>query len=132
MAIDRREFLRLGAAAAVGAGTVPVSGAAAAGAGPQGLEGRPDYTLKIATGLVELAPQHIVSTTLYNGQFPGPLLRFKEGLALSLWSLRGKAGQSLFPGIKRLRCRKDVELGSRNSVLRDTMLVITNPPVGRS
>jgi len=69
MAIDRREFLRLGAAAAVGAGTVPVAGAAAAGAGPQGVEGRPDYTLRIATGLVELAPQHIVSTTLYNGQF---------------------------------------------------------------
>jgi FtsP/CotA-like multicopper oxidase with cupredoxin domain len=39
----------------------------------------PDYTLRIATGLVELAPDHIVSTTLYNGQFPGPLLRFKEG-----------------------------------------------------
>ena len=38
-----------------------------------------DYTLRIATGLVELAPDHIVSTTLYNGQFPGPLLRFKEG-----------------------------------------------------
>lgn len=40
---------------------------------------QPDYTLRIATGLVELAPEHIVSTTLYNGQFPGPLLRFKEG-----------------------------------------------------
>src|SRR5258708_17536085 len=38
-----------------------------------------DYILRIATGLVELAPDHIVSTTLYNGQFPGPLLRFKEG-----------------------------------------------------
>ena len=38
-----------------------------------------DTTLRIATGLVELAPDHIVSTTLYNGQFPGPLLRFKEG-----------------------------------------------------
>src|SRR5262245_41932860 len=38
-----------------------------------------DYTLHIATGLVELAPQHIVSTTLYNDQFPGPLLRLKEG-----------------------------------------------------
>jgi FtsP/CotA-like multicopper oxidase with cupredoxin domain len=38
-----------------------------------------DYTLRIATGLVELAPHHIVSTSLYNGQFPGPLLRFKEG-----------------------------------------------------
>jgi FtsP/CotA-like multicopper oxidase with cupredoxin domain len=38
-----------------------------------------DYTLRIATGLIELSPKHIVSTTLYNGQFPGPLLRFKEG-----------------------------------------------------
>src|SRR5262249_59919646 len=38
-----------------------------------------DYTLRIATGLVELGPETIVSTRLYNGQFPGPLLRFTEG-----------------------------------------------------
>src|SRR5262249_8228743 len=38
-----------------------------------------DYSLRIANGLVELASDHIVSTTLYNGQFPGPLLRFREG-----------------------------------------------------
>jgi FtsP/CotA-like multicopper oxidase with cupredoxin domain len=38
-----------------------------------------DYVLRIATGLVELADDQIVSTTLYNGQFPGPLMRFKEG-----------------------------------------------------
>ncbi len=38
-----------------------------------------DYTLRIATGLVELSPEHIVSTTLYNGQFPGPLVRLTEG-----------------------------------------------------
>jgi len=38
-----------------------------------------DYSLRIASGLVELAPDHIVSTTLYNGQLPGPLLRFREG-----------------------------------------------------
>lgn len=38
-----------------------------------------DYTLRIGAGLVELAPDHIISTTLYNGQFPGPLLRFTEG-----------------------------------------------------
>jgi FtsP/CotA-like multicopper oxidase with cupredoxin domain len=42
-------------------------------------EEKADYTLRIATGLAELAPEHIVSTALYNGQFPGPLLRFKEG-----------------------------------------------------
>ena len=38
-----------------------------------------DYTLTIATKPLELAPKHIVSVTTYNGQFPGPLLRFKEG-----------------------------------------------------
>ena len=38
-----------------------------------------DYTIHIGTGLIEVAPQHIISTTTYNGQFPGPLLRFKEG-----------------------------------------------------
>ena len=37
-----------------------------------------DYTLRIATGPVELAPNRIVSATTYNGQFPGPLLRFSE------------------------------------------------------
>jgi FtsP/CotA-like multicopper oxidase with cupredoxin domain len=42
------------------------------------------YTLRIGTGLVELAPRHIVSTTLYNGQFPGPLLRFKEGQQVTM------------------------------------------------
>ncbi len=41
--------------------------------------GKADATLRIANGLVELAPDHIVSTALYNGQFPGPLLRFREG-----------------------------------------------------
>src|SRR6266852_4943040 len=41
--------------------------------------GPADYTLTIAVKPVELAPNRIVSTTTYNGQFPGPLLRFKEG-----------------------------------------------------
>jgi FtsP/CotA-like multicopper oxidase with cupredoxin domain len=57
-----------------------VSSGAAPGAVPypDGTE-KADYTLRIATGLVELADDHIVSTTLYNGQFPGPLVRLKEG-----------------------------------------------------
>lgn len=38
-----------------------------------------DYTLRIKTSPVEIAPSRIVSITTYNGQFPGPLLRFKEG-----------------------------------------------------
>ncbi|MEV5573237.1 multicopper oxidase domain-containing protein [Spirillospora sp. NPDC052269] len=35
--------------------------------------------MRIATGRVELAPGTVVSTTTYNGRFPGPLLRFTEG-----------------------------------------------------
>jgi FtsP/CotA-like multicopper oxidase with cupredoxin domain len=39
----------------------------------------PDYALRIGAAPIELARNHIVSATTYNGQFPGPLLRFKEG-----------------------------------------------------
>ena len=71
MSLDRRSFLKLAGVA----GLMPRSGWTA----DQSIPAKPDFTLHIATGLVELAPEHIVSTTLYNGQFPGPLLRFKEG-----------------------------------------------------
>jgi FtsP/CotA-like multicopper oxidase with cupredoxin domain len=40
---------------------------------------RADYTLRIQTSPIEIAPKRIVSAITYNGQFPGPLLRFKEG-----------------------------------------------------
>src|ERR1700745_192050 len=75
MTIDRRSLLQY-------AGVIPLMGAVprlARAAADQADNEKADYTLRIATGLVELAPDHIVSTTLYNGQFPGPLLRFKEG-----------------------------------------------------
>jgi FtsP/CotA-like multicopper oxidase with cupredoxin domain len=35
--------------------------------------------LHIKTSPIEIAPNRIISATTYNGQFPGPLLRFKEG-----------------------------------------------------
>jgi FtsP/CotA-like multicopper oxidase with cupredoxin domain len=38
-----------------------------------------DYTLRIGTGLIEVAEDHIIATTVYNEQFPGPLLRLREG-----------------------------------------------------
>ena len=41
--------------------------------------GPADYTLTIATTPLEIAPNRILSVTTYNGQFPGPLLRFREG-----------------------------------------------------
>jgi FtsP/CotA-like multicopper oxidase with cupredoxin domain len=55
----------------------PSSAATASGSAPP--EERADYTLRIDIGLVEVGPQRIISTATYNGQFPGPLLRLKEG-----------------------------------------------------
>jgi FtsP/CotA-like multicopper oxidase with cupredoxin domain len=72
MPTDRRDFLKLTGLAAL-AGVMPVRLPAATPAS------KADYTLRIARSLVELAPGHIVSTTTYNGQFPGPLIRLKEG-----------------------------------------------------
>src|SRR5665213_1066589 len=74
---DRRDFLKLSSLAALATGIEPLSRALAQTAVAPAA--KPDYTLRIANGLVELSREHIVSTTLYNGQFPGPLLRFKEG-----------------------------------------------------
>lgn len=73
MTVTRRSLLKL-------AGLTPLVGAVPrlVSAAEEGAA-KADYTLRIGTGLVELSPEHIVSTTLYNGQFPGPLLRFKEG-----------------------------------------------------
>ncbi|WP_199535830.1 multicopper oxidase family protein [Dyella psychrodurans] len=74
MSLDRREFLKWSGVAALGAAAAPLLRAA-----PADSTIRADYTLRIARSLVELAPDHIVSTTTYNGQCPGPLLRLKEG-----------------------------------------------------
>src|ERR1700747_3527702 len=38
-----------------------------------------DYTLQIAASAVDIGKKTIVSAVTYNGQFPGPLLRFREG-----------------------------------------------------
>jgi FtsP/CotA-like multicopper oxidase with cupredoxin domain len=43
-----------------------------------------DYTIRIADAKIELAPGVTVATTVYNDQFPGPLLRFQEGRAVSV------------------------------------------------
>jgi FtsP/CotA-like multicopper oxidase with cupredoxin domain len=46
--------------------------------------GSPDYTLHIKTSPIEIAPNRIISATTYDGQFPGPLLRFKEGRQITV------------------------------------------------
>jgi len=83
VALQRRDFLKMGAAALAGA-AAPRAYATPPPGSSTGAQGAADYTLRITTGLIELSPEHIVSTTLYNGQFPGPLLRFKEGQRVSI------------------------------------------------
>jgi FtsP/CotA-like multicopper oxidase with cupredoxin domain len=72
LSLDRRAFLKLTGGAAAAA-ALPGCARSSQTSSPA------DYTLRIATGLVETATNRIVSTTLYNNQFPGPLIRLREG-----------------------------------------------------
>jgi Multicopper oxidase len=79
MTIDRRRLLQVGGMTALSTAlpeSVQAESSGDASASPQSTA---DQTIRIGNGLVELAPDRIISTTTYNGQFPGPLLRFKEG-----------------------------------------------------
>lgn len=73
--VNRREFLGMAGMVVAAGGAATVAAGCSRSSGP----GKPDDTLRIGQGQVEVAPGRVVSTTLYNGQFPGPLLRFTEG-----------------------------------------------------
>ncbi len=82
MSFSRRTFLKMTGVLA-GSAVLPASAGQPAISGQMNAttptEGATDYTIKIGASPIEIAPKHIISTTTYNGQFPGPLLRFKEG-----------------------------------------------------
>ncbi len=89
--MDRRDFLKTAGWSALAAGTLPHADAWAAAipapaapAAPAAAASKADYTLRIATGVLELSKQKFVSTTLYNGDFPGPLLRLHEGRPVTI------------------------------------------------
>ena len=67
--LERRTFLE-----ALGAATLSSISPSAAFAAAS-----PDYVIRIGRAMLELAPGRHVTTTTYNGQFPGPLLRLREG-----------------------------------------------------
>jgi FtsP/CotA-like multicopper oxidase with cupredoxin domain len=84
--VDRRDFLKTASLAALARGTMTAVDAVDASLDKTASTGsiaaadaKADYTLHIDTGVLELGPEKFVSTTLYNGDFPGPLLRFREG-----------------------------------------------------
>ena len=82
MSVSRRNFLKTAgvvatALVAPAVAQMPASLNQGESASPN--SGKADYTIRIAATSVEVAPNKIISVTTYNGQFPGPLLRFKEG-----------------------------------------------------
>ena len=83
--MDRRDFLRHGGlvlGGSLAAGSLPQletrAGAAVAA------KSKADYTLKIESCNLEIAPGAVVKTTAYNGQVPGPLLRLREGVPVTI------------------------------------------------
>jgi FtsP/CotA-like multicopper oxidase with cupredoxin domain len=85
--ISRRRFLSGAGALGIGL-TIPRIGSAYADAisrAPRSEnETGADYALRIQAALIEIAPKRIISAVTYNGQFPGPLLRLKEGRAVTV------------------------------------------------
>lgn len=83
MSISRRSFLKTAGMVAGSTVVMPVLAQVPASADPGEITssepGKADYTIRIGAAPVEIAPKKIISLTTYNGQFPGPLLRFKEG-----------------------------------------------------
>jgi len=83
--MNRRHFLKIGGSILPAAGVLPATAASLLQQQAQKptapwLRDQPaDYTIRINTSLIEVGKQRILSTTAYNGQVPGPLLRFKEG-----------------------------------------------------
>ena len=78
----RREFLVEAAGAALASRFTPARRPVEF-LSPRG-DTSPDYTLRIEASAIEIAKNRFVSVIAYNGQFPGPLLRFKEGRPVSV------------------------------------------------
>jgi FtsP/CotA-like multicopper oxidase with cupredoxin domain len=72
--LTRRRFAQLSGLAAASLATGEMSRAALT----------PDFTLEIAPYLLEASPKHRFQTVAYNGQVPGPLLKMREGRAVSV------------------------------------------------
>ena len=75
---SRREFLKTSSLAA-GALLLPGEGHFSFTSEGAGQSTPADHALHIKAAAIEIAPGRFVSTVTYNGQFPGPLLRFQEG-----------------------------------------------------
>jgi FtsP/CotA-like multicopper oxidase with cupredoxin domain len=84
---SRRTFLKT-AALASGAAVLSQTNRMRAWQAPiasaQSQSASADYRLRVRVSPVEIGKDRIVSITNYNGQFPGPLIRLKEGRPVSV------------------------------------------------
>ncbi|PYR75400.1 MAG: copper oxidase [Acidobacteria bacterium] len=74
--MNRRDFVKVTGLGVVGASAARI--AIAQEAAP------PDVTLRIAPVTVELAGNRVISTIGYNGMSPGPVLKMKEGVPVTI------------------------------------------------
>src|ERR1700740_2375616 len=78
MSTTRRDFLN---------GLYAAAGLLAPGCNrtsPPAQEGAADVTLRIGPVLADIAKDHTISTIGYNGSVPGPLIRLREGVPVTV------------------------------------------------
>jgi FtsP/CotA-like multicopper oxidase with cupredoxin domain len=83
--MHRRDFLT---GAVLGAGAMASACRRTSEGGAEGSTTAPtgpaDITLRIGTALADIAKDHTISTTGYNGSVPGPLIRLREGVPVTV------------------------------------------------
>ena len=79
--MNRRNFLSSTGILVAGSSLNALMPRSLAASGPST---KADYNLRIEAGTFEIGPGISIKTTSYNGQVPGPLLRLREGVPVSI------------------------------------------------
>src|SRR6201997_4051608 len=82
--MERRDFLKIASLAATGHRLIGQQTQSFLAPTVSQEIAKTDFTLRISPITVELAPNRIISTVGYNGISPGPLLRMKEGVPVTV------------------------------------------------
>src|SRR5579863_4234129 len=77
--MERRDFLKNAGIAVVGLASRRMFAER-----NEGLQPKADFTLRISSVSFDIAPGRTIHTFGYNGQVPGPLLRVKEGVPITV------------------------------------------------
>ena len=82
--MQRRDFLKIAGLGAAGSQLHGQGLTSLLGPSAQPDVAKTDFTLRIAPITVELAPNRVISTIGYNGMSPGPRMRMKEGVPVTV------------------------------------------------